>query len=219
MMMTSHHYLGLQILLLMISLIVTTQARSVKYRPSSNVVVGFVYCDTKTSHIISGVTVFVECNGGAFKTVTKTNKRGEFKLRLGSSTAIKGCQVSLVKSKDPYCATSSIRHVIKQQGSSHVSTFKPHKLQAGTSHSNGLGTQKSLLEPITNGPLLGPILQPILPQLPPLLGLPNPLQPPSPPSFGFPGGGPGIPGLTPSPPTFPIPFPPRMPNSVGNDSP
>ncbi|XP_022760096.1 uncharacterized protein LOC111306534 [Durio zibethinus] len=193
---------------------------------SAVVVVGTVYCDTsfqedfsKATHFISGfvsagASVAVECNDGSwrpsFRQEVKTNKHGEFIVRLPFSVSkhvkkIKRCSVKLVTSNEPYCSvasttTSSSLILKSRKKGTHIFsagffTFKPVKQpnlcnqKPSVQDSKKFNTQNTLGFGEPNYPIFTPPLQdpetpqpsPPLPNLPPL-----PQLPPLPPLPGLP---------------------------------
>ncbi|CAL0318756.1 unnamed protein product [Lupinus luteus] len=196
------------------------EARHDKKLPSA-VVVGTVYCDTcfqqdfsMGSHFISGASVEVECTDGSsnprFKKEVKTNEHGEFRVQLPFSVSkhvrrIKGCNVKLISSSEPYCAvassatSSSLNLKSRKQGlhifSAGFFTFKPLKQpnlcnqKPSIQNTNFLDSMKSFfppnIDPSFPPPLQDPTtpsvggLLPKLPTLPPILGIQiPPLLPP-----------------------------------------
>ncbi|KAE8730469.1 F-box/kelch-repeat protein [Hibiscus syriacus] len=175
----------------------------------SAVVVGTVYCDTcfqqpfpSAAHFISGATVAVECRDGkrsrpSFRQQVKTNKHGEFKVRLPFSVSkhvkkIEGCAVKLIKSSEPYCAvassaTSSSLHLKSRKQGTHVFSagffsFKPLKQPFLCNQKPSVDSLKQLKNKpqssVHPDQLLPPPVLPPNPFLPPPVLPPNPFLPP-----------------------------------------
>ncbi|KAF8090191.1 hypothetical protein N665_0483s0029 [Sinapis alba] len=182
---------------------------------SSAVVVGTVYCDTcfnsafskSPNHLIPGALVAVECidenSKPSFRQEVKTDKHGEFKVKLPFSVSkhvkkIKRCSVKLLSSSQPYCsiaasATSSSLKRLKPSNkhgentrvfSAGFFTFKPENQPEICSQKKPINLRGS--KPLLPNPTFPPPIQdpvpdnplPILPILPPLLDLPLPTLPP-----------------------------------------
>ncbi|KAI7746391.1 hypothetical protein M8C21_023374, partial [Ambrosia artemisiifolia] len=169
-----------------------SSARHQKEKHSIAILTGTVYCDTcfgqevpKSTHLISGATVAVECGtDGAkprFREEVKTDEKGEFEAKLPPYVSkhvdnIKACSVRLLTSNEPNCvvaatATSSDIHFKSKRAGTHVFsagffTFKPQ-----------LCNEKDLM-PVGGG-MLPPLpipdvpIPPVIPQLPPLPGVPS----------------------------------------------
>ncbi|KAG7550781.1 hypothetical protein ISN45_Aa06g015320 [Arabidopsis thaliana x Arabidopsis arenosa] len=185
------------------------QQHVIKKTRSSAVVVGTVYCDTcfndafskSHNHLIPGALVAVECidenSKPSFRQEVKTDKRGEFKVKLPFSVSkhvkkIKRCSVKLLSSSQPYCsiASSATSSSLKRLKSSHhgentrvfsagfftfrpenqpeICSQKPINLQA----SKPLLPDPSFPQPIQDPPNPSPL--PNLPIVPPLPNLPLP---------------------------------------------
>ncbi|KAJ0963530.1 hypothetical protein J5N97_028652 [Dioscorea zingiberensis] len=190
-------------------------------------VVGTVYCDTcfhnapsKSSHLISGATVAVECAPSFRKEVT-TNEQGEFQVNLPLEVSkhikrIKACNVKLISSNEPFCAvassatSSNLRHVKSNNKSVHIFsagffTFKPLK-QPEVCYQKPKFDSVKEFAPFTGLPPFQ-LNMPPLPQLPPLPSLPNlPLLP----NLGQPNPIP-VPNLgKPNPDPVPVPIPAKL---------
>ncbi|KAK8674196.1 hypothetical protein V6N13_112492 [Hibiscus sabdariffa] len=171
----------------------------------SAVVVGTVYCDTcfqqdvpSASHFISGATVAVECEDGksarpSFRQRVKTNRHGEFKVRLPFSVGkhvkkIEGCSVKLVKSSEPYCAvassaTSSSLHLKSRKQGTHIFSagffsFKPLKQPFLCNQKPSVDSLKRLKNKPESSVHPDQLLPPPIPVLPPPILPPNPVLPP-----------------------------------------
>ncbi|KAL8117285.1 uncharacterized protein LOC141661870 [Apium graveolens] len=118
-------------------------------------VVGTVYCHTcsqndfsEFNRFISGALVAVECDGtqpsSRFRKEVKTNKHGQFKVKLPFSVTkhvknIKKCSVNLISSNDANCAVAS---------TARTSSFRLKTIQARTCiFSAGFLTFKPLTQP------------------------------------------------------------------------
>ncbi|OWM84710.1 vegetative cell wall protein gp1 [Punica granatum] len=189
----------------------------------SAVVVGTVYCDTcfqqgfsKASRFLSGASVAVECKAGpsgqVFRQEVKTNKQGEFRVKLPFSVAkhvrkIKSCSVELISSNEPYCSVASaassdsLRLQSRRQGTHIFSagffTFKP------LNQPNMCNEKPSLEEVNSNKAVVPPNFDPTFPP---------PLQDPPTPSTGFLPPLPFLPNLPPLPQLPPLPSLPGLPN-------
>ncbi|KAF5766164.1 hypothetical protein HanRHA438_Chr15g0724391 [Helianthus annuus] len=191
-------------------------ARHRKKKHPTAVLTGTVYCDTcfrqevpKSTHLISGATVAVECGSDdekpRFKEEVKTNEKGEFEAKLPpyvskNAEKIKACSVRLIHSNEQNCAvaataTSSEIHFKSKKAGTHVFsagffTFKPQ-----------LCNEKDLIPP-TGGGMLPPLPVPDLP-------IPS-LVPPVPQLPGVPLPDLPIPSLVPPVPQLPgVPLPPN----------
>ncbi|KAK7273282.1 hypothetical protein RIF29_14331 [Crotalaria pallida] len=216
-------------LLLSLTYCTLSEASHDKKLPSA-VVVGTVYCDTcfqqdfpMGGHFISGASVAVECKDGSskssFRKEVKTDEHGEFRVQLPFSVSkhvrrIKGCNVKLVSSSEPYCAvasaaTSSSLHLKSRKQGLHIFSagffsFKPLKQpnlcnqKPSIQHTKGLDSVKSFSPPNIDPSFPPPLQDPNTPGaggLPTLTPLPNlPLLPP-------------LPQLPPLPPIPGIPVP------------
>ncbi|KAG7609326.1 hypothetical protein ISN44_As05g014510 [Arabidopsis suecica] len=188
------------------------QQHVMKKTRSSAVVVGTVYCDTcfngafskSPNHLISGALVAVECidenSKPSFRQEVKTDKRGEFKVKLPFSVSkhvkkIKRCSVKLLSSSQPYCsiASSATSSSLKRLKSNHHGentrvfsagffTFRPENQPEICSQKpiNLRGSKPLLPDPSFPPPLQdppNPSPLPNLPIVPPLPNLPVPNLP------------------------------------------
>ncbi|XP_058187762.1 leucine-rich repeat extensin-like protein 3 isoform X1 [Rhododendron vialii] len=224
----------LAIVFLIFTLNNLSEAKYGKRLPSA-VVVGTVYCDTcfrtdfsRTSHFISAALVEVECgvtsSKPSFRKETKTNERGEFKVRLPFSVSkhvkkIEGCSVKLIRSSEPYCsvastATSDSLHLKSRKKGIHIFsagffTFKPLNEPALCSQKPSLRKSKEFNSKKSLVQL--PVLSPIFP-IPPQTQDPTPMpyQPPT--SQNLLPPLPELPKLPPLPQLPPLPPLPGFPN-------
>ncbi|KAH7673344.1 hypothetical protein IHE45_08G002600 [Dioscorea alata] len=186
-------------------------------------VVGTVYCDTcfhnapsKSSHLITGATVAVEC-APSFREEVKTNGQGEFQVNLPVEVSkhikrIKACSVKLISSNEPFCAVASsatsttLRHLKSKNKSVHVFsagffTFKPLKQPEVCYQKPKFDSMK--FAPFTGLPHFQLNLPPLPQLLPPLPSLPS--LPPLP-ILGQPVPGAAT-GTGTGPGTVPVPVP------------
>ncbi|KAM0937533.1 hypothetical protein DsansV1_C25g0189501 [Dioscorea sansibarensis] len=198
-------------------------------------VVGTVYCDTcfhtapsKSSHLITGATVAVEC-APSFREEVKTNEQGEFQVNLPLEVSkhikrIKACSVKLISSNEPFCAVASsatsttLRHLKSKNGSVHVFsagffTFKPLK-QPEVCYQKPKFDSVKQFAPFTGLPPFQLNLPPFPLPLPPLPSLPN--LPPLP-IFGQPGPGTAT-GTGPGTVPVPVPIPAKQGEQKQNQS-